>query len=180
MWVWRERGRPTPFEAGVSPLACRVASGSPASFRWGRKEFGWSQRPGQDTQVVGGYVSPPSRSFVHEAEFAARRPRTLLFGAAGQGFFWLAGGHRGGDRQSDPGPRAGGPEEEGTLRAGRAPAEGPQTVDGERDRGREMARVAGPAAARCEDRAADRRARPLEQADRRLMGVHARPLAHEH
>src|SRR4051812_50224614 len=92
MWVWRERGRPTPFEAGVSPLATKVASGSPASFRWGRKEFGWSQRPGQDTQVVGGYVSRPSRSFVHEAEVAARRPRPFLLGAAVQGFFRLARG----------------------------------------------------------------------------------------
>src|SRR4029079_1552188 len=55
----REKGRATPSEDGDSPLTTVMVSGSPASFRWGRKEFGWSQRPEQHTEVVGGYAFCP-------------------------------------------------------------------------------------------------------------------------
>src|SRR3954453_1302187 len=63
-----------------------MASGSPASSRWGRKEFGWSQRPGQDTQVVGGYVFRLHRSFVHTADYGANDAAPAEFPPPMQGF----------------------------------------------------------------------------------------------
>src|SRR4029079_13128971 len=85
----REKGRATPFGNGDSPLATVVASGSPVSVRWGRKEFGWSQRRGQHTQVVGGYAFCPIRSrsmprkFPWGGEFPERRNRVRPTGRAG-------------------------------------------------------------------------------------------------
>src|SRR4051812_38883836 len=64
-----------------------MASGSPASSRWGRKEFGWSQRPGQDTQVVGGYVFRLHRSFVHTAGYGANDAAPAEFPPPLQGVF---------------------------------------------------------------------------------------------
>ena len=61
----------------------------------------------------------------------------------------------------------------------RAAAAGPETVDGEGDRGREVGRVAGAAAARADDRPPERAGRRLEQRRGGLARVHPRPLAHE-
>src|SRR3954452_21799678 len=47
-----------------------MACGSPASHRWGRREFGWSQRLRHCSEVVGGYVSRPDPTCLHGASFA--------------------------------------------------------------------------------------------------------------
>src|ERR671933_1008067 len=73
-----------------------MASGSPASLRWGRREFGWSQRPRQDIEVVGGYVVRLDRSFVHAGGFRRGAwtdlARPVGLGAVLQGFigYWAA------------------------------------------------------------------------------------------
>src|ERR671932_630697 len=67
-----------------------MASGSPASLRWGRKEFGWSQRPRQDIEVVGGYVRWPPGAVGPTGGFRRGAPtdlaRALQLGAVLQGF----------------------------------------------------------------------------------------------
>src|SRR4051794_10467933 len=144
-----------------------MASGSPASFRWGRKEFGWSQRPGQDTQVVGCYAFRYDRSFVHAEDFATAPGRTLPTSSPWAPFcrdFRRSGGqHRVDERERDLGPRTDTRLEDELVRRVRAAAEGPEAVHRERDRRREMARIARSTPARADDRPADGGRGALEQ-----------------
>src|SRR4051794_16541428 len=94
-------------------------------------------------------------------------------------FCGSAGEDRVDERERDLGARSQPRGEYELVGRVRAAAERPEAVDGQGDRGREMARVAGAAAACRDDRATDRRARALEQADGRFARVHAGPLAHE-
>ena len=168
-------------EDGDSPLATVVASGSPASVRWGRKEFGWSQRRGQHSTSCRRLCLQRGRA---PGPAALTITRGRHFRCAG---FGASSGHAGVNSPSTASAIASATSARGRSRArartrgargrrpraarGRRPSAGSTARSGSR-----RSRRRGPAG----DRAADRPRSPRSSsASGRLARVHPRPFAHE-